>query len=105
MTARALGQGPAPLHWRGLAVLPTRTHIERVGADAAQVLAGFAAKLGPALRPPLLLPAALPEVPQIASGAAAQFYDLDYRDVGRLIYAPQRDAIEGSSGSALPCTR
>lgn len=86
MTARALGQTATPLHWRRLAVLPTRAR-----GDAAQVLAGFAAKLGPAL-----LPAALPEVPQIASGAAAQFYDLDYREVGRLAYAAERDAIEAA---------
>lgn len=84
MTSRALGQPAAPLSWRKLAVLPVRA-----AADAGPLLAGYAARLGPAL-----LPAALPEIVQIANGTAAQFYDLDYRDVGRLIYAPQRDATE-----------
>lgn len=86
MTSRALGQTAAPLLWRKLAVLPVRA-----AADAGSLLAGFAAKLGPAL-----LPAALPEVAQIANGTVAQFYDLDYRDVGRLIYAPQREATEAA---------
>lgn len=84
ITAQALGQAAQPLHWRKLVVLPTRAR-----ADAAALLASYAAKLGPTL-----LPAALPEIPQIASGQAAQFYDLDYREVGRLIYAPQREATE-----------
>lgn len=86
ITAQALGQTAQPLHWRKLAVLPTRAR-----QDAAALLASYAAKLGP-----LLLPAALPEIPQIASGAVAQFYDLDYRDVGRLNYAPQRAATEAA---------
>ncbi|MDZ4313131.1 MAG: AAA family ATPase [Cypionkella sp.] len=85
MVAQALGQTVQPLQWRKLAVLPTRA-----GGDAAQRLA-HAARLGPAL-----LPAALPEIAQIANGTAAQFYDLDYRDVGRLIYAPQREATEAA---------
>lgn len=91
MTAQALGQATAPMQWRKLAVLPTRA-----GHDAAALLAGYAAKLGSAPLPSVLLPAALPEIAQIANGQAAQFYDLDYRDVGRLIYAPQRDATEAA---------
>ncbi|MDO8327899.1 MAG: AAA family ATPase [Cypionkella sp.] len=83
-TARALGQPAATLPWQRLAVLPIRA-----GADSASRLAGFAAKLGPTL-----LPAALPEIAQIASGSARNFYDLDYRDLGRLAYAPQREACE-----------
>ncbi|MFD1740194.1 ParA family protein [Cypionkella sinensis] len=86
ITAQALGHSAQPLQWRKLAVLPTRG-----GDTAAGLLAGYAAKLGPAL-----LPAALPDIPAIASGQAAQFYDLDYRDVGRLIYAPQREATEAA---------
>lgn len=86
ITAQALGQAAQPLHWRRLAVLPTRAR-----QDAAALLATYAAKLGPAL-----LPAAFPEIPQIANGQAAQFYDLDYREVGRLIYAPQREATEAA---------
>jgi chromosome partitioning protein len=83
-TARALGRSAPALSWRRLAVLPTRAR-----GDAAQALAGYAARLGSAL-----LPAALPEVAQIADGRAAQLYDLDYRDVGRLAYAPLREASE-----------
>ena len=86
ITAQALGQAARPLHWRKLAVLPTCAR-----QDAAALLASYAAKLGPAL-----LPAALPEIPQIANGTTAQFYDLDYREVGRLIYAPQREATEAA---------
>ena len=86
ITAQALGQAAQPMQWRRLAVLPTRAR-----ADAAAVLAGYAAKLGPAL-----LPSPLPEIAQIANGTAAQFYDLDYRDIGRLIYAPQREATEAA---------
>lgn len=86
ITAQALGQAAQPLLWRKLAVLPTRAR-----QDAAALLGTYAAKLGPAL-----LPAALPEIPQIADGTAAQFYDLDYREVGRLIYAPQREATEAA---------
>ena len=84
MTARALGRAATAFGGRRLAVLPVRA-----GVGSATQLAGFAAKLGPAL-----LPAPLPEVPQIAAGAVAQFYDLDYRDIGRLTYAPLRQACE-----------
>jgi chromosome partitioning protein len=86
ITAQALGQSLHPMQWRKLVVLPTRA-----GSDAASLLATYAGKLGEAL-----LPAALPEIPQIASGQAAQFYDLDYRALGRLIYAPQREATEAA---------
>jgi len=88
ITGQALGQVVQPMHWRKLAVLPTRAR-----QDAAALLASYAAKLSPAL-----LPAALPEISQIANGTAAQFYDLDYREVGRLIYAPQREATEAAWG-------
>jgi chromosome partitioning protein len=84
MTARALGRSAPALSWRRLAVLPTRA-----GPEAPQALASYAARLGE-----VLLPAALPEIAQIANGTAQQFYDLDYRDVGRLIYAPHREATE-----------
>ena len=86
ITAQALGQAAQPLHWRRLAVLPTRA-----GPDAAAQLATYAAKLGPAL-----LPSPLPEIPQIANGTTAQFYDLDYRNVGRLTYAPLRHACDAA---------
>lgn len=86
ITAQALGQALPALHWRKLAVLPTRA-----GPDTAALLAQYAAEL-----PSTLLPTPLPEIAQIAAGTAAQFYDLDYRDVGRLIYAPQRDATEAA---------
>jgi chromosome partitioning protein len=84
--ARALGQTAIPYDWQSLLILPTRA-----GEDAARRLAGFAAK--PALR---LLTAALPEIPQVASGTAAHFYDLDYRDMGRLTYAPLRAACDAA---------
>ena len=86
ITAQALGQASRPMQWRRLAVLPTRAN-----ADAAALLAGHAAALGPTL-----LPMALPEISQIAEASAAQFYDLDYRAVGRLVYAPQREATEAA---------
>ena len=79
-TARALGQTAAPFGWQRLAVLPTRA-----GPDAARHLASATAQLGDAL-----LPAALPEV------HTPQFYDLDYRTIGRLPYAPLRDACDAA---------
>jgi chromosome partitioning protein len=82
--ARALGLSAAAMGWRRVLALPTRA-----GADTAQRLAGFAAKLGP-----VLLPSPLPEIAPIAKGDVANFYDLDYRDIGRLAYAAQRQACE-----------
>lgn len=86
ITAQALGQALPALHWRKLAVLPTRA-----SPDTAALLARYAAAL-----PNSLLPNTLPEIPQIAMGQAAQFYDLDYRATGKLIYTPQRDATEAA---------
>ena len=86
ITAQALGQTLPALHWGALAVLPTRA-----GPDSAVPLAHYVAAL-----PGTLLPNPLPEIPQIAAGSATQFYDLDYRAVGRLIYAPQREATEAA---------
>lgn len=86
ITAQALGQSLPALQWRKLAVLPTRA-----SADSATWLAAVAPALGDSL-----LPDALPEIAQIAKGQAAQFYDLDYRAVGRLTYMPQRDATEAA---------
>jgi len=82
--ARALGRPlPAPPA-QTLLVLPVRAR-----ADAPARLAGFAAKLGDAL-----LPAPLPEIARIASGQSPGFYDIDYRETGRLAYGPHRDACE-----------
>lgn len=86
ITAQALGQTLPALHWGAVAVLPTRA-----GPDSAAQLAQYAAAL-----PDSLLPNPLPEIPQIAAGSATQFYDLDYRAVGRLIYTPQREATEAA---------
>lgn len=87
MVAGALGQSAPALPWRDLAILPTRS-----GTDTAALLTGFAAKLGPAL-----LPDALPELPRPASASdPVQFYDLDYRSLGKLAYSPQRDACEAA---------
>ncbi len=84
--ARALGQTAAPQVWQRLWVLPNRA-----GADAAHQMAGFAAKLGEAL-----LPTPLPEVDAVARGQGAQLYDLDYRVLGRLTYAPMRQACDAA---------
>jgi len=86
ITAQALGQPLPALQWRKLVVLPTRA-----GPDSAAQLAQYVAAL-----PGTLLPNPLPEIPQIAAGRATQFYDLDYRAVGRLIYTPQREATEAA---------
>ena len=85
-TARALGQSAPPLAWSQFWVLPIRA-----GADAGRQMAGFAAKLGPTL-----LPAPLPEVEAVARGQLAHLYDLDYRSVGRLSYAPLREAADAA---------
>ena len=86
MLARALGQPAMAFGWQRLMVLPTRA-----GPDAPQRMAKYAAKL-----PHALLPVPLPEVQDVANGTAAQFYDLDYRDVGRLAYAPLRQASDAA---------
>ncbi|TXH94264.1 MAG: hypothetical protein E6Q73_16230 [Pseudorhodobacter sp.] len=84
--ARALGQPGPAYDWQRIALLPTRS-----GADGPERLAGFAAKLGPLAAS--LLPAALPEV---ALPPGRQFYDLDYRDIGRQAYTPPREACEAA---------
>lgn len=86
-TARALGQSVQPQTWANLTVLPTRA-----GPDAALHMARFAAKLGPRL-----LPTAFPEVEAVARGDVAQFYDMDYRQIGRLAYAPLREACDAAA--------
>lgn len=88
--ARALGQAAATPRLRRIAVLPTRA-----GTGAA-ALAGFAAKLGDTL-----LPAALPEIAQLAAAKAPHLYDLDYRDVGRLAYAPLRQSCDDAARGVL----
>jgi hypothetical protein len=89
--ARALGQSTQALSWRRLLALPTRAQ-----GSAAASLAALGARLGSSL-----LANPLPEVPLLAgrgtgSPAVGQFYDLDYREVGRLVYAPLRDASEAA---------
>jgi chromosome partitioning protein len=90
-TARALGQTAAAQTWGGLSVLATRA-----GPDAGRQMAGFAAKLGDTL-----LPRPLPEVEAVARGQIAQAYDLDYRQIGRLAYAPLREACDAHVRSVL----
>jgi hypothetical protein len=68
----------------------------RAGPDAARQMAGFAAKLGDTL-----LPTPLPEVEAVALGQVAQAYDLDYRALGRLAYAPLREACDAHVRSVL----
>ena len=82
--ARALGQTPLPAPTPRRYILPTRA-----GADAARLMAEYTARLGDAL-----LPDAMPEIPAIASSQVAHFYDLDYRSLGRLAYAPLRKASD-----------
>lgn len=77
MTARALGQPAPDLGWRRLWVLP-------MGAGAA--LTGFAAKPGVQILGP-----ALPDLPE---SGLRHLYDLDYRRLGRVTYAPLREATE-----------
>lgn len=89
--ARALGQTPVPHPPQHLMILPTRA-----GADAARQMAGFAAKLGDCL-----LPDPLPEVPAVATGQVAHLYDLDYRSLGRLAYAPLRQACDTACRSLM----
>ena len=84
--ARALGQAPPSPAPQELLVLPTRA-----GPDAARQMAGFAAKLGTAL-----LPDPLPELAPVATGQVAHLYDLDYRSIGRLAYAPLREACDAA---------
>lgn len=84
--ARALGRAPVASPAQNLLVLPTRS-----GAEAARQIAGFATKLGDAL-----LPDPLPEIPTVAMGQAAHLYDLDYRSLGRLTYAPLRHACDAA---------
>lgn len=84
--ARALGQAGPVFGWQALAIQPTRA-----GTDAAQRLAGFAAKLGAGST--TLLPDALPEMDLSGGG---QFYDHDYRRLGRLAYTPPREALEAA---------
>lgn len=85
MTARALGQSAAAFGWAGLALLPVR----QPGGS------GFAAKPAGPGEVAGFLPAGLPEVPGLGAGAAT-LYDLDYRSLGRLDYAPLRDACEAA---------
>ena len=80
MTARALGQGAPDMGWRSLAVLA-------MGAGSPALPAGFAAKPGVHL-----LSAALPDSP----GGASHLYDIDYRSLGRLAYAPLRAGTEAA---------
>lgn len=82
--ARALGQTPPPAPFPQRYILPTRA-----GADAAKLMAENAARLGDAM-----LPNALPEIPAVASGQVSHLYDLDYRSLGRLAYAPLRQASD-----------
>ena len=89
--ARALGQTPAPPPPQQLLILPTNA-----GPDTARQMAGFAAKLGE-----VLLPEPLPEVEAVALGQVAHLYDLDYRSIGRLAYAPLRQACDTACLAAI----
>ena len=78
MTARALGQPALRFGWRRIVAMPVDSAIRRDGLTVAP------------------LPHPLPLIPQVANGQAAHFYALDYRDVGRLTYAPLRDACDAT---------
>ena len=83
MTARALGQPAPDMGWRRLLVLP-------MGAGPVPALTGFAAKPGVQV-----LPATLPDLPDTDT-PLRHLYDLDYRALGRLAYAPRRAATEAA---------
>ena len=89
--ARALGQTAPVQVWQQLWVLPIRA-----GIDAPQRMAGFVAKLGAAL-----LPTPLPEVEVVAMGQVSHLYDLDYRRLGRLTYAPLRQACDAACQATI----
>lgn len=85
-TARALGRVAAPPGWARLAILPVREGPRALRRAAPAPAAG------------VLLPAGLPEVPAVARGEAAQFYDLDPRQMDRARYAALREACEAAWG-------
>lgn len=85
ITAQALGQSHSPIAWRRLAILPT---CMPVGSPLQITLSAT-------------LPAALPEVRQVAEGKARNLYDMDYRSIGRVAYAPLRDAAEMASRAVI----
>ena len=93
--ARALGQTAPGQVWQRLWVLPIRA-----GADAPQRMAGFVAKLGGKLGA-ALLPTPLPEVEAVATGQVPHLYDLDYRRMGRLTYAPLRQACDAACQATI----
>lgn len=86
-TAQALGQSAPVPSPQTLVILPTRA-----GEGAARQIASFAAKLGDSL-----LPTPFPEIEAVAGGQVPQFYDLDYRQIGRLAYAPLREACDAAA--------
>ena len=69
-------------------------HEEAEARVTARALGRAAPQFG--WRQILALPNPLPHVPQIAAGLATYLYALDYRDVGRLMYAPLRNACDAS---------
>jgi chromosome partitioning protein len=89
--ARALGQTPSPAAAPRRLILPTRA-----GPDAARLMAGYAARLGDALWPD-----PMPEIPAVAAGQVAHLYDLDYRSLGRLAYAPLRQVSDAACRSLV----
>jgi chromosome partitioning protein len=89
MTARILGQ-PAPvLGWRRLCVLQIGTASRTGPSTGIESVPG-------SVPVATLLPHPLPLIPQISTGQTAHVYALDYRDIGRLPYAPLRDACDAS---------
>lgn len=90
MTARATGQPAPPLHWRWLCLLPDQGN----SACPADVLATVTTTLTGVT----VLPHPLPDMPHLCQTAAAHLYDLDYRAIGRLPYAPLRDTCDAAWG-------
>jgi hypothetical protein len=90
--ARALGQTAGPgQSWQALWVLPNRA-----GTDAARQMATATSHLATTHLGEVLLSNPLPEIAALADGVTPQFYDLDYRKLGRLTYAPLRDACDAA---------
>ncbi|HQD84544.1 MAG TPA: hypothetical protein PK929_15945, partial [Quisquiliibacterium sp.] len=61
--------------------------------DGLVVIAAPVAGLAPVLD---MLPDPLPELAPVATGQTRNFYDLDYRDLGRQSYSPLRHACQAA---------
>lgn len=93
--AGVAGADPTPDLAVGLSALATAVGREEAEARLTALALGQTAPVF-GWRRIGTLPQPLPHVPQVASGQVPHVYALDYRDVGRLTYAPLRDGCEGA---------